>query len=67
LVNFDEEPGFVLSSSGSASSVPVRVYEKKRRAYSINRIKSKLGYTPQYNMEKEIRKTIKWYREKCYI
>jgi hypothetical protein len=28
LANFDEEPGFVFSSSGSASSITVRVYGK---------------------------------------
>ena len=39
----------------------------KHRAYSIRKAMSKLGYMPQYNLEKGLRETIDWYREKGYI
>ncbi|MGB9727617.1 MAG: NAD-dependent epimerase/dehydratase family protein [Nitrososphaeria archaeon] len=37
------------------------------RAYSIERIKRELGYSPKYDLKKGLKETVEWYRENSMI
>jgi nucleoside-diphosphate-sugar epimerase len=37
------------------------------RAYSIEKARKELGYTPRYSLEEGLRETVQWYRQNGMI
>jgi len=37
------------------------------RAYSVEKAKRDLGFTPKYDLKTGLRETIEWYRENGYL